>query len=232
MNNLIEFIKDHLDVKNVGPHILEKVPTLVESAVWELRRSQVIPPKEYTFVSEDKEQIRYDSKGDERYRYYFLPDDFSELEEFFVDDGVKEPIKRVPYNYVPYENYMDTLRTNDNRKFFTITDITLEDKNRKILITNPAPDKNDMVIIKYYVDGTDDGFENVDKRYWTQIRKEIEGELGLRNVQDVDDSRNREISRSKNQQGQGVINKTFRSTRGKFFLGNTGRGKKFGRRKY
>jgi len=230
--NLIDYIKDKLDLRKVEKETLEKVPTLIIDAIWELRRNQVIPARVLEFKSIDKKEIKYTPDGEKRYNYYFLPENFGELEEFFVDDGVEEPVKRVPYQYVNWENYIDTANTSGTRKFFTIADIEIDGKNRKILIANPFPKDDSYVQIKYYADGTDDNFQHVEKRYWSQILKEIEGDLGIRSEDSVREHRSIEISRSKNQQGKNKANKTIKSVRPRFFNGTTSRGRRFSRRDY
>lgn len=222
MNKLVYYIKDKLTVYGVDPRVLEKTNTLIEEAIWELQKSEVLPPKTLEFISIDgKEEKRFEN-GELQYNFYFLPQDFHKLNEFFVDDKEDNPIKRVPYQFVSFDNYLDTVTDDNRRKFFTTTDISFNGVNRKILIATPFP-KDDVVIkIKYHGDGTDIDFDQIDTRYWKQILREIEGELGIRDEQSVTDSRNVEISRSKNQQGQNFINSTIQKVRPTFFFGRRG----------
>lgn len=232
-NRLHEYIKDKLTIRNVGPQILEKVNTLIDEAIWELTRSQVIPPVSMEFTSLDKKQEKRNDNGELIYNYYFLPKDFHTLEEFFVDDQPSgEPHKRVPYQFVAYENYIDILKTDtNNRKYFTVADVTIKGENRKVLIANPFPADTIRIIIKYFEDGTESIADRIEKRYWKIVLREIEGELGIRSQQDVDDQRNLEIANRKNQKGKNKVNNTMTTVKSKFFKGLSDRGNKFGRRR-
>jgi hypothetical protein len=232
MSELIQYIKDKLSIKNVGPQILERTNTLIEEAIWELKRSEVIPPVELNFVSLDKKEERRDNKGKVRYNFYQLPADFHSLEEFFVNDTTDAPERRIPYQYQQYANYIDLAKTNDQRKYFSITDITIDGENRKVLIANPFPDDDVLVSIKYFEDGTEAIASRIDKRYWKIILREIEGELNLRHPQLVEEERSLEISRSKNQKGKNGANATMGKVRGTFFKGKTGRGSNYNKKSY
>lgn len=223
MNNLIEYVQDRLAIRNVGPQILERVPSLIEDAIWQLKTEQVIPPKILEFTSLDKKQIKYKKDGTVWYTYYKLPEDYGELESFFVDDPSEntDPIKRVPYQYLPYENYMDTVRTSDTRKFFTVADVAIAGDEQKVLIATPFPDDDKLIQIKYHTDGTLVDFSEIHRRYYPQILKEVEGFLGIRSEDNVETHRSREASKTKNQEGQNPTNRTMRSVKPKFFLGNT-----------
>lgn len=220
MKNLNEHINDHLSIRNVAPHILEKTNTLIESAIWELKRKEVIPPKVLEFKSLDKKEEKV-IDGEVKYNFYFLPKDFYTLDEFYVEDGSE---RSVPYQHTSYDNYIDSRRTNDRRKFFSITDLTVEDENRKVLIANPFPKDGDTIIVKYFEDGTEDLVNRLGKRYWSAILNEIEGALNLKPAHVVDDKRNEEISSSKNQKGKNKANNTLRKVRGTFFKGTRYRG--------
>lgn len=221
MNNLIEYIQDRLDIKNVGPQIIEKVPSLVEDAIFELQIDQVIPAKVWQFTAIDEKQIKYKEDGEVWYNYFKLPEDFGQLETFFVDDPNEntDPVKRIPYLYVPYSEYMDTFRTTDSKKYFTVTDIDVEGESQTALIVNPFPENDKMVKIEYYPSGNDIDISDIDRKYWKQILREIEGEIGLRSQESVINERSLQISRSKHKEGQNPTNRTMRSTKPKFFRG-------------
>lgn len=219
MSKLNEYIKDKLDMKNVGPQILEKTNTLIDEAIRELKKNEVIPPVVLEFISIDKKEEKRNLKGEAEYNFYFLPDDFGSLEEFYVDEGSELNEKRIPYQYTSHENYISLAKTNDNRKFFNITDTTIGGVNRKILIANPFPKDDTIVKIKYFEDGTETLAERIDKTYWKMVWREIEAELGLKDPFVVEDERNTEISRSKNQQGKNQVNKTRPKVKSTFFKG-------------
>lgn len=231
-NKLNEYIKDKLDIKNVGPQILEKTNTLIQEAIWELKKNQVIPAVTLEFQSIDKKEEKRNSKGELEYNFYFLPEDFGTLEEFYVDEELDEPQKRIPYQHTVYENYISSANTNNRRKFFSVADITLGGENRKVIVANPFPENNTIIRIKYFENGTETIAERIDKRYWKLILREIEGELNLRDPEAVRDERNAEISRSKNQQGKREVNKTRPKVKGTFFKGRTDIGGSYKKKYY
>lgn len=211
MNNLLEAVTDALDVRNVGPHIIQKIPGLIKRAVIELQTHDVIPPRNIEFVSEDKKEQKRDNKDEVMYNYYRLPEDFRKLDEFFVYD------KKEPYEYTPYSNYF-WQGDNQKRKFSIIeTSLDNDPKMYSVMIVSPFPDDDMLVKISYHVDGTLDTLSYLDEEYFPLIIQKIEELLGIRNPMDVDNTANEMSSRWRNRQGINSVNGTMYKTKGKFF---------------
>jgi hypothetical protein len=236
-NSIVEIVRNHLDMRNVSPNILENAPSLVRRAVVKLQAKQVLPPKVIEFLSVNKKEEKRDSNGELMYYFYYLPDDFKTLHEFYVKDtNSNNNSNIVPYSYTSYDNYMANLQSistengQTTRKLFTITDINSEgENNRKALIAVPFPADNIHIQIKYYPDGVDTPLDYFSPRHWEVIIEQVEIILGLRSPQDEEQTLD-EVSSWKNQKGNNTINATATKKAVNFFSGSNKKSNRIRRR--
>lgn len=215
-NSIIEIVRQDLEGKNVSPAILENVPSYVRRAVIKLQSREILPPKRFEFNSLTQKQEKRDSNGELMYYFYYLPEDFRTLKEFYVRDvESNNPLNVVPYTYYSYDNYMSVYQTLQNQnssqsnvKIFTITDLNDNgENNRKILICVPFPDNDKHVELKYYPDGVDTNLDYFSPRHWEAIIEQVHIILGLKSAQDEENTLD-EVSSVKNQKGNNNINAT------------------------
>lgn len=210
MSKILEIVRDSLDLRNLSPSILQKVPVLVKRAVLDLHNSKIFPPKSLEFTSLDKKE-EYNYGGELEYNYYKLPADFSELDEFYVK-GKK------PYNYTYYENYIKFINESDVRNWFTITDLTTpEGELEKVVICNPFPDDTDFIRLKYFTDGTDINLDKISERYWEVIIQKVESFIGIRDERTIEAKVSEASSNWRNQQGNKGVNNTHTKIKPSFF---------------
>ena len=234
-SNVIQQVKDALDVHNVGPHILEKVPSLTRRAIFNLQRNEALPPRNFDFLSGDKKEEKRDDNGELLYHFYRLPSDFRKLSELYVHDQKSADASVVPYTYTRYENYLEHISNHANNWFRR----TLEDKNedfhegrklsrshpfRKvftikyennfddsdnvaIMMLHPFPEDDIYVRIEYHVDGSETSIDQYDGEYTEAIIKQVESLLGLRSSQEAEEESLNSAS-WKESKGANKINKT------------------------
>lgn len=220
MSQIIQVVKDWLDLRNLPPNVIEKSPLLVKKAVLDLQtNSKILPPKILEFKALDRKEEKRDTSNEVFFHYFYLPEDFTELTELFVfNETDTDNGQSVPYSKVPYEVYLNSLKTGNTRKYFAITDILEPNGNyRKIIALNPYPADDIMVRVKYFVDGSVDSLDFLKERHWNVIIKHIEGQLGIRSEEDARSSADEESSNWRNQSGVSPMNNTPRHTRGTFF---------------
>lgn len=233
MSNLKNIVVNALEMKSAGPQIISSVDTLIQRALIDLQRSDVLPSRKWTFTCEDRKE-EYRDDDEKIYNFFYLPEDFRKLDEF-------RPLKTYPYKWTgdEYDLYRDT---NDNlsdqqeenlQKKFTITDNNFDTdaKYEKILIARPFPEDTETVQIKYYVNGQSLDYDWVSSDYWEAIINWIYAEVGLVSHEESEDHISRIVGQNKEKSGS-LVGHGTRSLSGKFFGARRRDRKRTGRRKY
>jgi hypothetical protein len=150
------------------------------------------------------------------YNFYFLPDDFLDLEKFVIhrkdaDDNINES----PYQFTSNDSFFNRRRDSDERKFFTIVNYNRDDENhRKILVADPFPEDDSYVEIVYDSDGTNDSLERFNsEKYWEVFIRKVESLLGLRSERDAEQEVLKQSSNWRNQEGENKYNNTRKTTK-------------------
>jgi len=223
MSKIIEIVRDNLDMRDATPAILDKVPLLVKLAVVDLQTNKkILPPKILRFAAGDlKEELR-DTDNEVFYNFFYLPEDFVEMDSIFVYDSKSADDKTYPYTRQKYDQYLNQFDTDTKQKFFSITD--REDGNntqRKIIAMNPYPSDSTMIEVKYFVDGSDDNYDWIKPQHWKSIIRHCEAQVGIRPQEDADEAADEQVSNWRNQDGKDPLNSP-RKTKPSYF-GNTSR---------
>lgn len=204
----------------VGPDTLSDIDTLIQRSLIALQRDDVLPPRTWEFTSSTEKQEKRLGSGDLVYNFYYLPEDFRKLDEF-------RPYKSFPYRWVG--NQHDIFQNVDSEltqgqleklsKRFTIVDNNFDEKSKyeKILIALPFPDDDEVIRIRYYVNGKNVDWNWVGAEYWEAVISHVEKLLGLRSPQEVDDEIGRATSQWKEQKGHNTNNKTNTTLAGSYF---------------
>jgi hypothetical protein len=213
MSDIISVVKDALDIRNVSPVIVQKVPVLVKRSVIELQKSHILPPRSIEFISKDKKEEQRDLNQNFKYHYYKLPEDFYDLESFTVGRN------DTPYYYKSTVQEVINKPDSDGRNYFTLKDINIHNDNPtyKILIANAFPKDDKSVQIEYYVDGSELSLDHFTETYWEVIIQKVESLIGIRTERDAEDKAIEVSSKWRNQQGKNSPNKTMTRTTPKFF---------------
>lgn len=211
MNNITEAVTDALDLQNVPPHVLTKVPSLIKRAVVELQKVDVIPPKLYEFKSGDIEEIRIDALGKKEYSFWRMPEDFRKLQELYVGDN------KGPYKYIQYENYFWDRSEDYRTRLFTVTDITVNEAMVSAIIIDPFPDKETAIRITYHTNGTDSSLEYLKEEYNNVIIDKVMELIGLKSREESESSAIEMSSQWRRRQGINVVNSTMQKIKPKFF---------------
>lgn len=200
-NLLLEAITDALEIRNVSPVILNKVPSLVSRAIVDLQRDHILPPKNWEFISRQEEREHRTPTGDFLFKYYKLPEDYRTLEELYIKG-------KVAYQYVDYDNYLN----NSNKKnCFTITfyNIEKDSEPKPILILNPFPEKDDYIKLSYYINGKQDNYDFYSEEYYSAVIHKVEELVGLPSMQLAEDTATDVARQWRNRKGRNSINKTI-----------------------
>lgn len=214
---LEQIVRNSLDGRNVGPQILSNVEVYIQRAVLRLLKKNMLPPRVWEFTSLDKKQEkRY---GDFTYNFYYLPEDFKELDEFYV-------IGADAWFWISNENEIfgdieDDVDRDDARRIFTIKDINFDtdSKYEKQLIATPFPEDDATVRIKYYVNGKGTDWDWIDETYWEAVISEVESILNLRSPQEADQHLTDAIGSWREQKGHNPYNKTNVGLKSSYFGG-------------
>lgn len=208
MSLLKQIVTSSLQLRNVSPEVLANVDVLISRSVIRLQKDNILPPRTLEFTCVDRKQ----EDATLGYNYFFLPEDFRVLEEF-------RPVETYPYIYVA-DKYKLTEQS-DSRKRFTVADNNFDETSpyEKILIATPFPKDEEIVQIRYYVNGRGLDYEWINETYWEAVIADIELMLGLRSQQDVDDHISRAVSQNKESQGN-LVRHGGKSLRGSYFGGS------------
>lgn len=212
MSNIIEVVQDALEIRNVAPHVLEKVPRLVRRAVVDLQNDEILPPSKLEFTSINEKKQKLNEEGEVIYEYYQLPEDYKRLDEFYVDGTA-------PYQYTYYENYIDVTSSKKSINYFTITDEYVDEDigSEKRLICSPFPKDNKRIIIKYFLDGSKTKLSSLNEKHWEVIITKVESLIGVVSRDEATDKAGEISSNWKQQQGNKPINQAYGKTKPKFF---------------
>lgn len=223
MSGLKEIVQSRLRIKQVSPEIITSIDTLIQSAVIDLQRNDLLPSRTIEFTSLDRKQEKRDSDNKVLYNFYYLPNDFRKLDTFY-------PRTNNPYNYTNkkqdlYNSASLTLSQQAllQKQFGIFDDHIDEDtKSKKILIAYPFPDDDETIEIRYFSNGANQNWDWIDEIYWEVIISWIYRELGLRSTQDLEDDLGRAVSTHKEDKGHNMENGTFVTLKGSYF-GKRGR---------
>lgn len=190
MSNLKEIVSNSLHLRQVEPSIIESVDTLLARSAIRLQKDNILPPRTIEFVCGDRKETHPTVE----YSFFYLPKDFRILEEF-------RPVKTYPYIYV--SDRYKLIGESDARKRFTVADNNFDETSpyEKVLIANPFPKDDEVIQLRYYVNGKGINYDWIDETYWEAIIIDIEQILGLRSVEEVDEHVMRAVSQNKEAQG-------------------------------
>jgi hypothetical protein len=211
MSNITEAVTDALDLVNVGPHILQKVPTLIKRAVIDLQKMDILPPKPIEFLSGYQEEIKKDLAGNTEYSYWRMPEDFRKLEELYVGDNEK------PYVHVAYENYFWTQKDKEHKRIFTVADIQIDEALVPVIIAQPFPSKSTAIRIKYHTNGTDKSLTYLNEEYHNVVIDKVMEMIGLKSPEQSENSAIEMSSTWRRRKGINRVNKTMERTKPSFF---------------
>lgn len=211
MNNITEAVTDALDLQNVPPHVISKVPSLIKRAVVELQKVDVIPPKYYEFVSGYKEEVKVDASGNKEYSFWRMPEDFRKLQELYVGDNEN------PYSYIGYENYFWSRDKENRKKVFTVADITVNEAMVSVIIADPFPSRSTPIRITYHTNGTDSSLEYLKEEYNNVIIDKVLELVGLKSREESENSAIEMSSQWRRRQGINRVNATMQKIKPKFF---------------
>jgi len=191
MSMLKEIVSNSLQLRQVDPSVIASVDTLLARSIIRLQKDNLLPPRTIEFVCGDRKQYN-ETLG---YNFFYMPEDYRKLEEF-------RPVETYPYVYIS-DQYKFTQESDDSRKYFTEADnnFDVDSPYEKILIARPFPKDDEVVQIRYYVNGKGLDYEWIDETYWEAVIMDIEQILGLRSIEEVDEHVSRAVSQNMESQG-------------------------------
>lgn len=220
MSQLKQVVENALRLRQVSPEIITSVDTLIQRAIVDLSKQDLIPSRTYTFTSLDKKQEYRDSNGDVVFNFYYLPDDFRKLDYFRPRDGYVYTLAGQEYDL--YRNNINPLTEEqiaNERKRFIITHYAQseEAKQEKILIVRPFPADDIIVDVRYYSNGSGYDWDWLGEEYWEVIISWVYNELGLTSRQDLEEDLSDAVAQNKEMSGHNIDNKTYKLRQGTFF---------------
>lgn len=223
MGQLQQMVKSSLEAKNVGPQVLVQLDTWIYRAVMNLQRDDFLPPRTLEFKSGDKRQERRDTDDEILFEYYYLPDDFRKLEEFYVKESTDND-RHIPYVYEKdanklYQYYEDSIDKDTLPHKFTITDNNLNDNTKydKLLIAYPFPEDDTFIRVTYYVDGTSGNYEWIDPEYYEAVIAQVEFLLDIGSPQRAEQESANATTQWRERKGQNEYNETTSNIKGSYF---------------
>lgn len=221
MSQLKQIVQNSLRLRDASEQIINGVDTLIQRAIIDLQRSDLLPPRKREFVSLDEKQEHRDSNGELVYNFYYLPEDFRKLDYF-------RPRTNNPYHLTNqlYDLYDDQdITTTQPEKLKIIekrfgvfnTHKTEDSPYEKMLVAFPFPDEDEIIELSYYSNGTDQDWEWIDETYWESVISWIYAELGLKSHEELEDDIGRVVSQNKEMSGHNLDNETFKTLSGSYF---------------
>jgi hypothetical protein len=197
MNNVVEFVKLMLRDKQVDPTVLENVPVYVRRAVVKLQRRNLFPTKQQFLNTELEKREQRRLNGDLFYNYLRLPQDFREMVSWSLEDEVN-------YRWIDdEENLNRSYNANTGPRYtirqFSDTENGIEETR---LILFPYPEREQTLLLEYWIDGTDVSINKIPEKYWEAILTVIMVDLMLISSFDADGEINDTAHQQQNTQGK------------------------------
>jgi hypothetical protein len=199
-----------LDARGADEKILNNVPLLIQRVIVRLQRKDLFPSQSvyYNLADVVETEVRVD--GSEAYKFLTLPKDFRELDKFDVEG--------MTYYWFANEYRIENESSRRNQPLFTVKSVQNEvNQTTHRLILQPFPDLRKTIAIDYYIDGSIDSFERINKDYWEVILTGIETDLGLRSSETADSELADVVNQQKHREGFGAFNQTIKRTKPSFF---------------
>lgn len=193
-----QIIESDLIVRGIDKTLLQEIPIFLKRVIIKLQNTGILPLKEEEYYVIDKKDAKLDLDGELIHYYFKLPEDFRELDYLYIK-GSQEP-----YTWISYDKFWD----NNLYNRFTIDYINITEGEPvvPILLLSPFPEDNNIVYLKYKVDGSEFSLRHIDEKYWEAIISEMRNMYNVGNIQESQQIVNDLKNQIANPQGKSGIN--------------------------
>lgn len=162
-------------VKTNRGEILESVPFHVKRAVSKLQEDEIIPPRMHSVKAGDGKQTYVDKSGTEVFHYIKMPEKFSGLDDFQIDN--------MNLNWTRHDNefMIENKSKIRNQPFYKVLklDISEDGEYQDVLVMAPFPEDKRMIYVKYFISGSEEFIDLIDEKYWNAIISKVEQIIGI-----------------------------------------------------
>ncbi len=198
--------------------ILTDIPIHVKAAVISMQRLNMLPPKEVQYNLEREAEAHYNTHTQEElYRFLSLPVDFQSIKHFEIYPQIEKTFMPVANEHEARRRY---IQNGDYTYLVRMNSIVPDGPVKPRLILTPWPELTDgVLILNYNTDGSVDGLDYLDERYWEAVSDQVLLELNLVSPDKAERSLGQLNSQNINMNGNARVNNGPARLRAKFFGG-------------